>query len=138
MYKGLWTTGVIVGLVLSACGGEEDDQGPVCGDGFCSGGENVASCPGDCAATACSPADPSDCSGETICVDGSCVAAFGRVYTFSMAHVIVNSLDTNGVAWDALGGAPDPLIEVQLNGTVVLTTATVSDVFEASFTDQAD
>src|SRR5687767_11963696 len=118
---------VAAGFVLAfhafaGCGGGDDDEEALWRDGICSGGGNLASCPGDCPATACSPADPSDCAGETICVDGSCVAAFGRVYTFSMAHVVANSLDTNGEAWDALGGAPDPFVEVQLNGSVVLTT----------------
>jgi hypothetical protein len=141
--EGVMRTCVGVGLIavavaLYGCGGSGDDDGPICGDGFCTGGENAASCPGDCQGFTCSPADPSDCTGETICVDGACVAAFGRVYTFSMAHVVANSLDPNGEAWDALGGAPDPFVEVELNGTVILTTSVVADVFEASFSDQAD
>ncbi len=73
------------------------------------------------------------CSGETICVAGSCVAAFGRVYLVSDVSVHVPTTDSSGAAWDIGGGAPDLKIKISVNGSVVSTSVAVADQFNASF-----
>lgn len=83
----------------------------------------------------CDPAFPSDCAGETICVGDMCEAAFDRIYDFSSISVVVAAQNRGGSAWDPLGGAPDPVVEVKLNGEAVITTGSVSDVFSASYTE---
>lgn len=85
----------------------------------------------------CSPSADT-CPGETLCVGGSCVAAFGRIYTIGNVAVQLPAHKTNGDAWDALGGAPDPLLTVTLNGTIVLMPPSVADSFTATFPQTAD
>src|SRR5262245_3461125 len=86
----------------------------------------------------CSPGDPNSCSGETICIGTTCEAAFDRIYRFSGIAVTVAAQDPAGAAWDPLGGAPDPFVAVKLNGTSIVTTANVSDVFAATYTETTD
>ena len=50
------------------------------------------------------------CAGETICVAGTCEQAFGRVYTIGNVFVQFPTKKADGTDWDALGGAPDPLL----------------------------
>lgn len=99
---------------------------PFCGDSVCSGGETAASCPGDCPTTACT-ADPATCAGDTICVGGSCVAAFGRAYRIVAVSATVPQRDPNGESWDVPGGLPDPYAVISLNGTTLGTTTAVQD-----------
>src|SRR5699024_7319423 len=100
MLKSLGVVGAVCGLVIGCASEEGDDGGPGCGDGVCSASENHTSCAVDCAAsgprcgdgicngmetasscandcgsTACTPS-PDSCTGETLCVSGTCVAAF--------------------------------------------------------------
>ena len=86
----------------------------------------------------CSPGDPTSCSGENICVGTTCENAFNRIYHFSNIAVVVASQNPGGSAWDPLGGAPDPWVRVSLNGTQFLATSVVSDVFAATYTENAD
>jgi hypothetical protein len=67
-----------------------------------------------------------------------CEPAFNRIYTFSQISVTVAAKNPGGSAWDPLGGAPDPFVEVTLNGTSILKTANVSDTFAASYTETTD
>ena len=69
------------------------------------------------------------CAGETVCVDGSCVAAFPRVYNIGNVRVTLPTTDSQGAAWDIGGGAPDIFVEVRVNGTLAGTTSTVQDQF---------
>lgn len=87
---------------------------------------------GDDGIDTCSETSDS-CGGETICVSGSCVAAFGRVYSIRDVSVQVPTTDPNGAAWDAGGGAPDLKLEVLVNGTSVAMTPAVQDQFSATF-----
>ena len=86
----------------------------------------------------CDPNDANSCSGETVCIGTTCEPAFNRIYRFKDITSTVSSLNQNGQAWDSFGGAPDPQVIVKLNGTVILTTASKSDVFTASFTESID
>lgn len=83
----------------------------------------------------CDPVVPSDCSGETICVVDSCEAAFDRIYDFSGLEVAVATQNQGGSAWDPLGGAPDPVVEVRLNGETLITTGSATDVFSATYAE---
>lgn len=73
------------------------------------------------------------CGGDTICVDGRCEGAFGRVYEIRDIAVQVSTTNASGEAWDALGGAPDLFVQVIVDGSVVATTGVANDSFSASF-----
>lgn len=100
--------------------------GPRCGDGVCNGNETTGSCPGDCPPQACTP-DPATCSGETICLNGTCVAAFGRAYRIVARSATIPQFDPAGDPWDVPGGLPDPYAVITLNGVALGMTATVQD-----------
>lgn len=127
---------VIVGVLLVACGGNDDGDdlmpdasGSRCGDGICSSGETNGTCAADCAANACTEF-PDNCTAETICVSGSCVAAFPRVYRLSTIHVMVPTTRM-GNTWDAGGGAPDLFLG---DANMVAYSPIVDDAFTANFT----
>ena len=86
----------------------------------------------------CSPADPTSCSGETVCIGTTCEPAFNRIYSFSQISVTVATNNPGGSAWDPLGGAPDPQVTVKLNGTQILQTSVASNTFSASYSEMAD
>lgn len=73
------------------------------------------------------------CAGETICVSGACVDAFPRVYEITDVIVQASTTDETGATWDALGGAPDPMIIVYANGSPIGSTVSVANVFSAIF-----
>jgi hypothetical protein len=108
-------------LLLAACtssGG--DDQGDDQGDD----GDDTSD---ECSETA------DDCTGDNICIGGSCEAAFGRLYDVTDVNISLPTTDPDGAAWDAGGGAPDILIDVSSNGVHAPVSATVDDVFDAYF-----
>lgn len=74
-----------------------------------------------------------NCTGETICVAGSCVAAFPRVYKLGAIQHSVPTTKTDSTSWDAAGGAPDLFVTIDVNGTTVATTNVVSDQFNATW-----
>ena len=110
----------------SSCATDCPTSGPFCGDGACSNGETSATCATDCPQTACST-QADNCTGETVCVAGSCVAAFGRIYKIVMVDGVMTQNDANGSTWDGAGGLPDPAIRLTLNNTVLGTTAEKQD-----------
>lgn len=77
----------------------------------------------------CDPLDAATCAGETICLRGACVAAFGRTYDIVAYEAIVPQFKPDGSTWDAFGGAPDPFAVLSLNGTVLGQTSTIQDTF---------
>lgn len=85
----------------------------------------------------CSPSVDT-CSGDNICIAGACESAFGRIYTINDVSVSVPTTDSAGDAWDALGGAPDPFIVVDVNGSVVATSSTRNDTFSGAFSGPYD
>ncbi|HVV84846.1 MAG TPA: C2 domain-containing protein [Kofleriaceae bacterium] len=112
----------------ATCATDCPATGPVCGDRVCNGGETSSTCLQDCPPVRCT-ADPSTCSGETICLNGTCVAAFGRVYTITVVNGRVPLMDPAGESWDPIGGAPDPYAVVTLNGVNLGMTPVVQDNF---------
>jgi hypothetical protein len=88
----------------------------VCGDGVCDPGETASSCAADCAPAACTVADPSSCSGETVCIAGTCENAFGRNYKITIVSALFTENNAGGTAWDIAGGLPDPRATVKING----------------------
>ena len=110
-------------------GDDPGDPGPTaqCGDGVCNGDETADSCASDCAASNACTASPDTCTGDNVCVAGSCVAAFGHVYKLFVEAGSVPEKDANSAAWDPFGGLPDPYVSVFLNGDSVFSTAFKSD-----------
>lgn len=100
-------------VVLVGCGG--------------SGGDN----PGDDTAECSESADT--CAGESICVAGICEDAFDRIYEITDVEVAVPTTDPNGDAWDIGGGAPDLLLEISVDGSVIASAPAVQDSFTASY-----
>lgn len=126
---------ILVGVWLAACGGDDGGEqtpdappGPRCGDGVCSGGETNATCAADCSVNSCSEF-PDNCTAETICVAGSCVAAFPRVYRLSTVHVMVPTTRM-GNDWDVGGGAPDLFLG---DANMVAYSPVIADSFTANF-----
>jgi hypothetical protein len=108
---------------------------PGCGDGTCNGTETCSSCENDCGVCPCTPF-AGDCSGETVCIGTTCEAAFGRIWSITVVNAKVPTTNPEGGSWDALGGAPDPYVDVELNGAIIFTTGAVSESFEP-FWDQS-
>jgi hypothetical protein len=104
------------GETLSTCAVDCPAGGTFCGDGVCNGGESTSTCTADCQTTSCSTS-PDNCTGENICISGTCVSAFGRVYHIVIFDGTMSATDANGSAWDAFGGLPDPMVRLTLNGT---------------------
>lgn len=73
------------------------------------------------------------CVGESICIDGRCEAAFGRVYTLMDVAVSMPTTDTRGDAWDAFGGAPDLFARISVDGSTIATTGVIPDSFSGNF-----
>jgi len=92
------------------------DCHPVCGDAACDPGETTASCPADCPAAACTVADPTSCSGETVCIAGVCENAFGRNYKITVVSAVFTEKKADGSSWDAISGLPDPKVTMTING----------------------
>ncbi|HEY4179206.1 MAG TPA: hypothetical protein VGM90_20320 [Kofleriaceae bacterium] len=101
--------------------------GAVCGDGVCNGTESSTSCPGDCAASNTCTSAPDTCTGDNVCVTGTCVPAFGRVYKLYMQGGKMTQNDAAGATWDSAGGLPDPYVNQYLNGTFLAATTTADD-----------
>jgi hypothetical protein len=60
------------------------------------------------------------CSGDNVCISGSCQPAFPQFYTITITSVHFAERDLNGNCWDDPGcGAPDPEIEIKLNDVQV-------------------
>jgi hypothetical protein len=97
-----------------------DDCPASCGNGTCEPAESAASCPGDCDPTACTTA-PDTCTGDNLCIAGHCEFAFGRLYTVRVLGAMLTEQNANGDSWDPLGGLPDPLVTITLNGTTAAT-----------------
>ena len=106
---------------------------PTCGDTVCNGDETCGTCAQDCGACAC---HPGDCTGNDVCIGEVCTPAFGRAYRVTVTAMTVAGLDQAGQLWDvdASGGAPDPFVEVRLNGALVFQTAVANNTHTPSFT----
>lgn len=113
------TATTIVFAACTACTAAGDDTGDDVGDD-------------DDVPTECSESNDT-CSGDSICIAGSCESAFGRIYDVTNIDVSLPTTDSAGEAWDVGGGAPDIFVEISVNGTIEATTTTVQDQFSAFF-----
>jgi len=81
----------------------------------------------------CSPFQPASCSGETICVEDACTAAFPRMYKFIVRKIVVGErVPETGECWDAGCGAPDLYATLYVNGTAAGSTSKGSDSYTFS------
>lgn len=109
-----------------------------------SGYTNCASCtPSGCSVRDRGTYFEDTCTGEQICVcpggateplcegTGSCSAAFGRRYNVALTRVQLPSRAPDGSCWDDPGcGAPDPYVQLTVDGVVVGTTPAAADLYE--------
>lgn len=116
MRFGCGAAGVLL-VVVTACSGDESPGG-------------TPDAPGGGGGGGCSAVQDT-CTGETVCVSGSCVAAFPRVYAISAINIALPTTN-QGATWDVGGGAPDPFAVISVNGTMAATTSAVQDVFTAT------
>jgi hypothetical protein len=81
-----------------------------------------------CKAGAClsSCTTSADCGNDEICspVTGYCDAASGKTYTMKIVDAAIG-----GSGWDSDGSAPDPYVEVSVNGSLVCSTNYKSDTY---------
>lgn len=110
----------------ASCAADCPSTGPYCGDGVCNASETANTCGNDCQ---CSELDAASCAGDTVCVAGACVAAFGRAYTIVAYDATIPQFKPDGSTWDAAGGAPDPYAVLVLNGTTLGMTSAIQDNF---------
>ena len=134
---------------IASCGNRVCDNGETsttctldcpstrCGDGLCSGSETTASCATDCSPQ-CEMANPATCAGDTICLDGTCRPAFSRFYRFGVYDATFATTDGNGQAWDVDGSAPDPFFTVSINGTLVVTSSKIDNVFSFTWNEASN
>ncbi|MBL9016740.1 MAG: hypothetical protein JNL83_21310 [Myxococcales bacterium] len=124
-----------LGESQATCAVDCTGTNPRCGDGVCNGTETASSCAADCTSSACTTS-PDNCTGETLCVGGSCVAAFPRVYAITGVSVSVPTTNpNNGQTWDVGGGAPDLFLG---NSNGVAFSGVVADQFSATFAGPFD
>lgn len=121
MFKKIFPISLVFACGLSfgaiGCGGES--EAPLTGD------------PGDDDGLACSL-----CTGESVCVENRCEDAFPRFYQIEISSVTIPNTKPDGSCWDEPNcGAPDPEIDIQLNGEGVGDLDAGDDKFTASFTD---
>ncbi|MBL4632860.1 MAG: hypothetical protein JKY56_03255 [Kofleriaceae bacterium] len=120
-----------LGLTFVACGDDTDKETSV--DAQVAPAVDAAGqTPDAFVANGCGPSN-TVCTGETICVNDACESVFGRTYEFQVLLVMVETTDSNGQPWDINGGAPDPYVVVEINGTEVLRTDTKDNVFSAEY-----
>lgn len=127
------------GTTNAACGA----GGLACGS--CGGG--TACVGGLCQATGCSHSAVGldTCVGDDICIcpgsppsafcddTGACSTAFGRRYQIFVASVMLPDRRPDGMCWDGPGcGAPDPFVEVLVNGILIGTSPAASNTFNAT------
>ncbi|MSP16824.1 MAG: hypothetical protein EXR73_09480 [Myxococcales bacterium] len=79
------------------------------------------------------------CTGDNICVNGTCVNAFGRTYQIVVSHGSMTTQDPAcSCAWDGLGGAPDPFVMLSFDASGAnsyFRTNTIQDTFAPDWSD---
>ena len=95
---------------------------------MCLGGAEVTAC--GAAGGACAA-----CQAGQLCESGACVLDPASQWKIRLLDVSVPTTKTTGDAWDGLGGAPDIVVLVSLDGVPfngLGASPEVSDVFEAT------
>ncbi len=82
--------------------------------------------------------NPATCAGETICVNSTCLPAFGRLYRFGVYDATFATTDTNCQAWDVDGSALDPFFTVTINGTLIATSSKIDNVFSFTWNEASN
>jgi len=110
----------------------------------CGGGTACAG--GVCSASGCSfSASRGDtCTGDDICIcpggsaeplcegTGTCSTAYGRRYSIFVGSLTLPDRRPDGMCWDAFCGAPDPFVQIRVNGGLLGTSPAVADSFRAT------
>ena len=73
------------------------------------------------------------CTGERICVEEACEAAFCRTDEFHVLLAKIELTNTKGMPLDLNGGTPDPYIVLEINGIEVMRTKPIEDSFVPEF-----
>ncbi len=116
------------------------------GDGGVPSSCDALSCPGCCSGSTCLSGDSAsacgtggsacvDCGATRMCSAGACVLDPASRWDVVVVDVTLPTLDSAGVAWDGLGGAPDPFVEVRAGSDTATPgyTSTRNDVFSATY-----
>ena len=84
--------------------------------------------------------ESAQCAGDDVCIsNGTCAYPWGRVWRIAAHSVTVASSNpSNGEAWDALGGAPDPFAQIVVGSNLIGQTPTVDDTFDAEWNQYGD
>lgn len=127
---------VAVSLIAVGCGGS---GGPGLG-----GGCSSSNCAGCCLNNVCQPGSTAAACGKNasscvaclngaICkTDQTCGVDPNSMWKVQPLSATIRTTDSGGVAWDALGGAPDPYCDLYCPGTasaITSSTAVVADTF---------
>jgi len=76
----------------------------------------------------------SDCDEQSVCVSSACEPAGGRRYRFTFINATVPDLDpSDGLAWDALGGAPDPYACLAVDNAAIGCTTAAQDTYRPTW-----
>ncbi|MHB8876535.1 MAG: clostripain-related cysteine peptidase [Myxococcaceae bacterium] len=71
-----------------------------------------------------------DCSNTSyVCVAGACSAGFGRNVRITVVSAAIPATDPGGSAWDALNGAPDPFVNIVVDGVSIGATTAAQDTW---------
>lgn len=116
---------VVLSFAFSACGGDDE---PPRREARPDSGIPDAAVPRGCAF------DEPSCTGETLCINNNCEAAFGRIYQITVLNGEVPTTN-QGQPWDVGGGAPDLYVSIAVNGTPIATTTPAQDQFMATWNE---
>lgn len=124
----------------ATCSRDCPASGPYCGDGTCDADETASSCSADCepVSPGSCTSSPDSCTGDNICMQGSCVQAFGRIYKVSVTSGVMPQFNSANQTWDPAGGAPDPYVQITLNGTDVAHTTYVDNTLTPTWNQSAN
>lgn len=139
---------VVVLVALSAVAGCESSSNAGGGGGG-GGGTYVGGSP-TCATLGCSNGQVcvnaacqnctahAQCDSQSICYSGHCILAAGRKYTITFTSGTIPTQTPKGDAWDGLGGAPDPFVELKNGGVSVCKTSAKQDTFTPQWNEACD
>lgn len=138
-----WTMALLAAAAVCTAACESSSPS---GGGVATGGQTAT----DCTVTGCAGGliclggvcqgctSNGQCDATSICYSGHCTAAAGRKYTITFASGTVPIQNPQGSAWDALGGAPDPYVELKNGGVTVCKTSAKQDTFSAQWNQSCD